>query len=204
MKKLMSLLNLQVDENQRCILLSLFVSGLMMTYISPRITKEIISELPAEFIAVQSLVSAITILLISIIWRGKLREKAIRYFMYLITAESLCGFILGFYLTFIEYDVWLFAIATLIYSSLISSFVSKCIMVFKSILWAERKREGYDNNKQVIVSITCIVGFTASIVYMPTLKFSTFMWGLCCIIDDIGWGIVYYKNRQKVLQTRKD
>lgn len=201
MKKLLNLLNLRVDENQRWILLSLFVSGLMMTYINPRIVKEIISELPAEFIAVQSLVSSVTALLISIIWRGKLREKAIRYFMYLITAESLCGFVLGFYLTFIRYDVWLFAVATLIYSSLISSFVSKCIMVFKSILWVERKREGYDNNKQVIVSITCIIGFTASIIYMPTLKFSTFMWGLCCIIDDIGWGIVYYKNKKNMLQT---
>lgn len=203
MKKLLNLLNLRVDENQRWILLLLFVSGLMMTYVNPRIAKEIISELPAEFIAVQSLVSNMTALLISIIWRGKLREKAIRYFMYLITAESLCGFILGFYLTFIEYDVWLFAVATLIYSSLIGSFVSKCIMVFKSILWAEKKREEYDNNKQVIVSITCIIGFTASIVYMPSLKFATFVWGLCCLIDDIGWGIVYYKNRKNMLQTTR-
>ena len=197
-KKLLKMLNLQVDHNQKWILISLFISGLMMTYISPRITKEIISELPAEFIAAQSLVASATAFLISIIWKGKLREKAIRYFMYLITIESLCGFALGLYLTFIEYDVWLFAIASLVYSCMISSFVSKCIMAFKSQLWTEKAREGYDNNQQVIASITCIIGFLASLILMPSLKVSTFIWGITCIIDDIGWGIVYYRNRQRL------
>ena len=192
------MLNLQVDNNQKWILISLFISGLMMTYINPRITKEIFSELPAEFIAAQALVMSVTTFLISIIWKGKLREKAIRYFMYLITIESLCGFALGIYLTFIEYDVWLFAIASLIYSCLISSLVAKCIMAFKSQLWSEKAREGYDNNQQVIASITCIVGFLASFILMPSLKVATFIWGLCCLIDDIGWGIVYYRNRQKL------
>ncbi len=196
--KILKILNVKPDENQRWLLLSAFFSGLLITYVSPAITKEIISELPAEWIAFQSLFGSLSGLLIGVIWKGGLRKTAINYFMVLAIAESLIGFLLSMFLCFIHYNVWVFAVVSLLYSSFISIFVGKCIMVFKSKMWNERAREIYDNNNSIVLGIVCVIGYLTALIAMPSLKVALFIWGICCIIDDIGWIYVYYKNRQKI------
>ena len=32
---------------------------------------------------------------------------------------------------------------------------------------------------------------------MPSLKVAMFIWGLCCAIDNIGWLVVYHRNKDK-------
>lgn len=67
---------------------------------------------------------------------------------------------------------------------------------FHRILYTvEKEREIYDNNQSVIAGLVCIIGFTLALVFMPPLKVAILLWGLCCIIDDIGWIIVYNKNK---------
>lgn len=175
--------------------MSFFLSGLLITYVNPTITKAIVSELPAEWLAVQSLVGSISGLLLGIVWKGKVRKTAIKYFAILAISESLIGFILALYLCLIQYNVWVFAITSLIYSTFITEFVLKCIMTFKSKLWIEKDREIYDNNVSIVEGIVCIIGFSCALLFLPSLKVSLFIWGLCCIFDDIGWIIVYLKNK---------
>ncbi len=69
-------------------------------------------------------------------------------------------------------------------------------MTFKSKLWPEKEREIYDNNLSIVSSITCIAGFGIALIVMPSLTTALFIWGLCCIIDDLGWIIVYNRNRK--------
>lgn len=188
-------LNLHIDNNQKIILIPLVIVGLVFTYIHPTLTKEIVSSLPAEWLAFEALCSTLFGLIVGIMWQGKVRKTAIKYFLYLISVECVAGFILGMYLTFIEWNVWVFAIASLIYTNLITVFVSKCIMYFKSKLWIEKDREIYDNNHSIVCGITCVIGFGAALLILPSLKVAVFLWGLSCLVDDIGWGIVYYKNK---------
>lgn len=190
----MKFANIHSDSNQKWILISLFLSGLLMTYAHPTLFKTIVSELPAEWLAFDSLSCSICGLLIGMIWKGKLRVKVIRYFLIFAIAESLCGCLLGLYLTFIKVDVWVYAIASLIYCNVVSLFVSKCIMTFKAKLWIEKEREIYDNNTSIVGGIVCVIGYVCAIVALPSLKLSLFLWAICCIIDDIGWIIVYKKN----------
>ena len=197
--KILKLLNLHPDINQRYILASMFVSGLLVTYASPAITKAIISELPAEWLAFEALFGSACVLFVGMIWKGKTRDFAIKFFLHLAIVESVIVCCLAMYLCFIQYNVWIFAIISLIYTSFISIFVGKCIMVFKSKLYNEKERENYDNNSSIIGSIVSILGYTFALFAMPSLKLSLFLWGICCIIDDIGWGIVYYKNNKKLL-----
>lgn len=68
LKKLLDILNIHPDKNQRWLLMSWFFSGLLMTYASPAINKEIISSLPAEWLAAESLVLSITGLVAGVIW----------------------------------------------------------------------------------------------------------------------------------------
>lgn len=192
----MNLLNIHADNNQKWLLLSMFAAGLLGTYISPAVTKAIISELPAEWIAFEALFSSIVGLFLGMMWRGKFRNGIINYFIIFCILECLAGFLCGMYLCFVKYNVWVLAITTLIYSNFITSLVGKCIMAFKTKLWPEKEREIYDNNISIVGGITCIIGFGVALIAMPTLKTALFMWGLCCIIDDIGWIIVYIKNKE--------
>ena len=79
-EKILDKLNIKPDNNQKWVLLSLFISGLLITYSSPVITKSIITVLPAEWIAFQSLFSSISVLVIGIMWQGKLEKKLLSIF----------------------------------------------------------------------------------------------------------------------------
>lgn len=195
-KRILDLLNVHPDNNQKWLLVSLVISGLLITYAHPTLLKTIVSELPAQWLAFESLSVSICGLIIGVIWKGKVRTTAIKYFLWLAITESLCGFILGLYLAFINFNVWVFAIASLIYTNIISLFVGKCIMAFKAKLWVEKDREVYDNNYSIVSGIVCIIGYVFALFFLPSLQVSLILWALCCILDDIGWIIVYSKNKK--------
>ena len=198
--KILTLLNIHADSNQKWLLISMFFSGLFVTYVSPQISKSVITQLPAEWIAFEALFSSIVGLIIGMIWKGKFRHDIIQYFVIFCICECLAGFIMAMYLVFINYNVWVLAITQLIYVNFICTLVGKCIMAFKAKLWPEKEREIYDNNLSIVSGITCIIGFGIALLMMPSLNVALFIWGLCCIIDDIGWIIVYIKN-EKILKN---
>ena len=194
----MGWLNIHPDENQKWLLLSTFFSGLLVTYASPAITKAIITALPAEWIAFEALFGSLSGLLIGMVWKDNVRDKAMKYFMWLAIYESVIGCLLAMFLCFIYYNVWVFAIVSLLYTSFISIFVGKCIMAFKPKLWNDKAREVYDNNYSIVSGIVCVTGYGLALIAMPSLQVSLFLWGLCCILDDIGWIYVYYKKSEKI------
>ena len=71
-------------------------------------------------------------------------------------------------------------------------------MSFRSKLWNEKGREVYDNNNSVVGSIVCIIGYLTALLFLPSIKIATFLWGVGCIVDDIGWIIVYNKNKENL------
>lgn len=200
LQKILNLLNIHPDKNQRWILICTIITGLLITYSNPTLVKAIISSLPAEWLAFQSLVISVSTLLIGILWHGKIRHSAIKYFSYIAIVETICGTLLGLYLTFVKFNVWIFAITSLVYSSLITIFVGKCIMVFKSKLWNEKGREDYDNNASIVAGITCVIGYVSALLFLPSLKVSVLLWTICCLIENLGWLYVYNLNKKKLVE----
>ena len=199
-KRLLDFFNIHPDKNQRWTLSTLFIVGLLDAYVGPAISKAWVTELPAEWLAFQSLVYSVVGLLIGMIWKGWIRRKAIQWFTVLCIIESAAGFCVGMWLCFVEYNVWVLAIACLLYGTLVSEFIGKCLMTFRPKLWNEKEREIYDNNNSVVCGIYCIVGYVCALLFMPWLKVAMFIWGLCCGIDNIGWLVVYHKNRKKFME----
>ena len=199
-KYFQELLNIKIQRNQGILILTSCITGFIFCYISARIQKEIISSLPAEFLSIQSLWFCISSLIIGVVWKGTTRIFAIKYFAILALTESILAFCLAMYLTFVMYNPWIFAIGTLLYQSVISNFVCKCLMCFESKLWQQRERGDFDNTNSVVRSIICCLGFGLAIVNMPCLKVAIFLWGCSCILDDIGWIIVYSRNRELILK----
>ena len=196
MKRILDLLNLKLDSNQKYIVVSLVLCGLLCAYISPVIVKDIYTKLPSEWIAFESLVGSISGFLISIFWRDTIRKQAIKKFLLLVISETICGVLVCGYLLLVDYNIWVLAIAQLIYTTFITSFVGKCIMVFKSKLWNNKDREIYDNNMEIIACLTSILGYLIAIIAKPNIYFAIFLWGVAYLVDDIGWAIVYFKNKE--------
>jgi MFS family permease len=204
MNKILNILNLKLDRNQVYIFLSMFVCGLLSTYIFPVIIKDIYSKLPSSWIAFESLVGSVSGLLISVAWKNSIRHGAIKRFMGLVIAETICGVVLCAYLLFIDYNIWVLAVSQLVYTTFVTSFVGKCIMVFKSKLWNNESREHYDNNASIIAGLTCILGYSLAMFFEPSIKFALALWGIAYLVDDIGWAIVFWKNREQLTDIKED
>ena len=199
-KKILNLFNLKLDSNQKYIVVSLILCSLLCSYISPVIIKDIYTKLPSEWIAFESLVGSISGFLISIFWRDTIRRQAIKKFLTLVIGETVCGILVCAYLLLIDYNIWVLAIAQLIYTTFITSFVCKCIMVFKSKLWNNKDRETYDNNIEIVSCLTSILGYLIAILAEPDIHLAIFLWGIAYLVDDIGWAIVYFKNKELLVK----
>ena len=199
-KKILNLFNLKLDNNQKYIVVSLILCSLLCSYISPVIIKDIYTKLPSEWIAFESLVGSISGFLISIFWRDTIRKQVIKKFLTLVIGETVCGILVCAYLLLIDYNIWVLAIAQLIYTTFITSFVCKCIMVFKSKLWNNKDRETYDNNIEIVSCLTSILGYLIAILAEPDIHLAIFLWGIAYLVDDIGWAIVYFKNKELLVK----
>ena len=197
-QKILKLLNIHPDANQRWILSSYCISYILMAFISPMLAQTIYSSLPTRWFSFSALFGSISGLLAGVIWQGDVRKNIMRNFLVFCISESSIGFILGMYMSFFNQNMWVYAITALIYSNLVCIMVSKCIMAFKSVLWNNKEREIYDNNLSNICYITMIIGYLCSLIYVPSLKLSLFLFGLSCIFDDLGWIIVYVKNKESL------
>lgn len=182
----------------------MFICGLLSTYVFPVIIKDIYSQLPSSWIAFESLVGSVSGLLISVAWKNSIRQGAIKRFMGFVIAETICGVVLCAYLLFIDYNIWVLAVSQLIYTTFVTSFVGKCIMVFKSKLWNNESREHYDNNASIIAGLTCILGYSLALFFEPSIKFALSLWGIAYLVDDIGWAIVFWKNREQLTDIKED
>lgn len=193
--------NIQVQKNQGWLLMSSSVSGLIYTYTHPVIVKTTISNLPERYISLGALWFCVSAMIIGAIWKGCVRENAIKYFTYIATIESLAAFSLGCYMSFVTWNVWVFAISSALYLSIVSQFIGKCVMAFKASLWIEKEREDFDNTSSIISNTIAMIGFMIATIVMPKLEVAVFLWGCGCIFDDIGWIIVYRKTRKNIIDN---
>ena len=133
-------------------------------------------------------------------WKGKIRNAFIKNFALFAILESSLSFLLALYLVFVQYNPWVFSIASLLYASMISLFVGKCVMAFKAKLWQDKAREDFDNTNCIVSSVTAIIGFAIATISMPRLDIAILIWGISCIADDIGWIIVYFKVKNELIE----
>jgi hypothetical protein len=160
----------------------------------PTIHKVCIELLPARYIAFEQLAISFFLILFCTLWKNhNFRNKTIKIFLMLSTLEMTCGIILAFSMT-IWFNVWIFAIGSLIYTSAISVWLSRAIIAFKSVLFVEKEREDFDNNLQLACSISSLIGFGAALIYPPSLPICLILWGIGCI-NNLGWIIVYLRNK---------
>lgn len=202
--KALKFFNINLQPHQAIPATSYFFTMLLHAYFAPMLMKTAISQLPPQWLSFETVWCCIASLFVGVMWKGKFRLAAVRNFAILATAESICGICLGLWLAFVQWNVWVYAIFSLLYVSIISLTISRCIMVFKSKLWNEKSRELHDNTQSVIGDIALCLGGIIAIVACPSLKLALVLFGICCVVDDIGWILTYLKLKDILLKEEKE
>lgn len=127
------------------------------------------------------------------VWKGNFRKAVLKNFVLFAVVESVTAFCLAMWLAFVAWNVWIYAIFSLLYVSLVSLTISRCIMVFKTKLWNEKTRELHDNTASVVRDLALIIGGLMAMIFCPSLKLALVLWGIACVVDDIGWIITWLK-----------
>ena len=198
MKKVLSFLNLDFQENQAVIAASCFVSLAINSYIGPMLCKTVITALPAQWLSFETVWCCLASLALGVAWKGAFRKNAMKWFVAFAAAESLAGLSLGLWLAFAGWNVWVYAVFSLFYVSVVSFTIGKCIMAFKSKLWNEKSREKFDNTDAIVRNVGLLLGGSAAMAFCPSLKTALVLFAVACVVDDVGWITIYLKCRDRL------
>ena len=198
MAKVFKFFNIQLQPYQGPLALSMFFSVLLNAYFCPVLFKTAVSALPSQWLAFEGVWCCTVSLLIGMVWKGNFRKAVLRNFVWFAIIESAASFCLGMWLAFVSWNVWVYAIFSLLYVSLVSLTISRCIMVFKTKVWNEKSRELHDNTASVVRDLALILGGILAIIFCPPLKLALILWGIACVVDDIGWIFTWFKLKDKL------
>jgi uncharacterized protein YacL len=174
-----------------------FISDILICIGWPTIHKVCIELLPTRYLAFEQLAISFFLILFCSLWKkDTFREKSINIFYYLSLFELISGMVLAFLMS-IWFNVWVYAIGSLIYTSAISVLLSRIIIAFKAALFKEKDREDFDNDYQLTSSISSLIGCGLALIYPPSLTISLILWGIACL-NNLGWVIVYKRNKIKL------
>ena len=159
------------------------------------IHKVCVELLPTQWLSFEQLMLSAFLILACSLWKNdKFRENSIKIFLYLSIFEMVSGMIIAFSMA-VWFNVWIFAIGSLIYTGAVSILLSRVETAFKAKLFKERNREDFDNDMQLACSLSSLIGFgIASIISIPIVS-ALILWGIAWI-GNLGWIIVYLKNRK--------
>lgn len=198
MSKIFKFFNIQLQPYQGLLALSMFFSIMLQAYFGPMLCKTVISVLPAQWLSFETVWCCISSLLIGMMWKGGFRRIVLKNFVWLAIIESVIAICLAMWLAFVAWNVWIYAIFSLLYVSLVSLTISRCIMTFKTKIWNEESRELYDNTASIVRDLALILGGLMAILFCPSLKLALVLWGIACIVDDIGWILTWFKLKDKL------
>ena len=198
MSKIFKFFNIQLQPYQGLLALSMFFSVLLNAYFCPVLCKTAVSALPPQWLAFEGVWCCTISLFIGMIWKGNFRKAVLRNFVWFAIVESVASFCLAMWLAFVAWNVWIYAIFSLLYVSLVSLTISRCIMVFKTKIWNEKSRELHDNTASIVKDLALVIGGLMAMLFCPSLKLALVLWGIACIVDDIGWVLTWFKLKDKL------
>lgn len=169
---------------------------MLNAYSGPILCKTAVTELPAQWLSFETVWCCICSLLIGMFWKGKFRKAALDNFIAFAIIESIAGICLAAWLVVIGWNVWIYAVFSLLYVSIVSMTINRCIMVFKTKIWNEKSRELHDNTASIIRDLALVLGGICAMLFCPSLKLSLVLWGIACLVDDIGWMYTWLKLKE--------
>lgn len=175
---------------------STFYSTLFYSIAFPAIQKIVVDAISYKLIAVNSIVICVATIIIGHAW-NKRKELLYKYYVLFLIAEAACyvGAIFGA-IVFKNYFAYYIA-DTLIFAS-----ISKNIVMGGNTLRARKYnseviRNDYDNNTQIYASIATLIGSGLCLIIELPLWISFIAMFLGVTLDNVFYGIEYYKIKHE-------
>lgn len=193
---LKNLCNKCIEWNNKNILIAFhFFPDVLLGIGWASIHKVCVEQLPTQWLSFEQLMLSAFLILACSLWKNeKFRQNSLNIFLYLSIFEMLSGMILAFSMA-VWFNVWVFAIGSLIYTGVISILLNRVEISFKSKLFNNRAREDFDNDMQLATSLSSLIGFgIASIISIP-ISSALILWGIAWL-GNLGWIIIYLRNKK--------
>ncbi len=187
---------LHIDNTSGVLLLFAFIDSLMLALAYPAIRKVTGDMLPTRYFAIEGILSCACGLLVCMSWNSKkFRRFSFGIFKGMAFAEILVFACIGVSM-YLWFNIWVFAIGTLITQCIICVFMGRILNSFRVAIFPDREREFYDNNMHIVSSISYLLGLTVVAIWPIPLDVSILLWGFGCF-GDIGWLIIYRRHKSK-------
>lgn len=194
-----------IDRDQKAILAVASICGLLGAFVAPTINKFIMSNISERFIAFQGIAGITGALIAECSWKAsKFSARIKKSFVALILVENLLCVGLVSYLIFVDKNVELYAIGSVVTSTLIGEYTSLAIRSFKNHLWSGDDRDRYDNNQGIVGGIVAVSGLFLAAIVIPTVDQALWIWAAETGFSGLGWVIVYRRHRSELVGDKKD
>lgn len=192
-----------IEKTQAILLTCVFVDTILQSLAYPMIRKTTGELLPSRYFAIEGIVCSVSIIIACALWNSKgFRKFSFKIYTTLAVIESIAWLSLGVTMYF-HFNVWIFAIGSLLCVSVISVYIARIINSFRVALFPDRKREFYDNNVRLVDCISGLIGLGIAAIFPLSLDISVLLWGLGTV-GTVGWLIVYGKNRKRLNSIEKN
>jgi len=189
-------LNFQLS-NKNVLILFHFLPDVLLGIGWAEIHKTCVELLPAQWLSFEQLLISLFLIVACALWKNsKFRGNTIKIFQYLSFFEIVVGVILAI-LMILNFNVWVYAVSSLLLTGLISVFLNRAEVAFKSTLFVNRDREDFDNDMELACSSSSLIGFAIATVMPVSLNTALILWAISWF-GNFGWLIVYYRNRKSL------
>lgn len=191
-----------LGKTQLILLTCLCLDTILCSLAYPSIRKVTGELLPARYFAIEGIVASLAVVISCSLWNSK-KFRVFSFKSYRILAIlELIGFLAIGISQFLWFNVWVFAIGSLCFGSVICVYINRIVNSFRVALFPDRKREFYDNNVRLVNSVSGLIGLGLAAIIPIPLNVAVLLWGIGTTLT-VGW-LIIHKNNRELLDTIED
>ena len=179
--------------------------GLLLTYLLcntlysatyPYIYKNIMNCISDDLLSIKTIIISVFSVLIPILWNSKLNKKLFNLFIIFCSIEPIVYILLFIYIM-IDDNLAVYFIIDCFIASSVTKNISCGLTKIKSIRYnTSNKRERYDNNYNIIYSISSLLGVILFTIFKFNFTTMLIISIIANILDNITYIIIYIKMRR--------
>lgn len=183
-------------------LLATFLTTVFYSATYPRIYREVMRSLSADWIAAQQIVNCLSIIFFSQVW-NRLSKKIFKFYPALCVIECLCTLSVSVWVTLGGSILSYYVLDTLVFALVSRNIICGGVRLRSLRYSSQSLREHFDNNQNAVASAATIIGSLVAIIldlnFVPMIWLASF--GNC--IDNAFYICIYHTTTKGGLKNEK-
>lgn len=186
-------------SEKNLILFFLTIGGVSLGLSMPTLNEQVVLTFGSKGIAVEQFTELISTALTCFAYRYARTRDIIKKTLLIAFVISVTITVIVVIVTIDDFNPLIFLISHLISFGVLSSYIGRSVTGLRAWIFADpKKREDYDNSKNLWVSIGGLVGFGISSFLVIPLKISLILY-IVSVLGTLGWAIVFIRHKKEYL-----